>query len=94
MADQVLVTSDNPRGEAPEAIIAEIVAGMDGRPDMVEIDRGAAIAAAIGSAGEGDVVVIAGKGHEVTQTIGDAVTAFDDREVTRDALRSLGSYGA
>lgn len=94
MADQVLVTSDNPRDEAPEAIIAEIVAGMDGRPDMVEIDRGAAIAAAIGSAGEGDVVVIAGKGHEVTQTIGDAVTAFDDREVTRDALRSLGSYGA
>lgn len=56
----------------------------------IEPDRRAAIAAAVAEAGPGDVVVIAGKGHESSQEIGDDVLAFDDREVVRDALRAEG----
>jgi UDP-N-acetylmuramoyl-L-alanyl-D-glutamate--2,6-diaminopimelate ligase len=90
LADLAVVTSDNPRSEEPGAIIAEILAGMDGR-EQVEPDRAAAIAAAIEAAGEGDVVVIAGKGHEQGQELGDRTIPFDDREVARDALRRLGA---
>jgi UDP-N-acetylmuramoyl-L-alanyl-D-glutamate--2,6-diaminopimelate ligase len=90
LADVAIVTSDNPRSEEPDAIITEILTGMDGR-EQVEPDRAAAIALAIEAAEEGDVVVIAGKGHEQGQELGDRTIPFDDREVARDALRRLGA---
>ena len=88
LADAALVTSDNPRSEDPDAIIAEVVAGA---PDELEAepDRGAAIARAVEQAQPGDVVVIAGKGHEQGQEIDGRVFPFDDRQVARDALRRL-----
>jgi UDP-N-acetylmuramoyl-L-alanyl-D-glutamate--2,6-diaminopimelate ligase len=87
LADRVVVTSDNPRGESPEAIISGIVSGMSRPPELIEPDRRAAIRHAIAGARKGDVVLIAGKGHESTQTIGSAVVDFDDRDVVRDELR-------
>jgi UDP-N-acetylmuramoyl-L-alanyl-D-glutamate--2,6-diaminopimelate ligase len=90
LADLAIVTSDNPRSEEPEAIIGEIVAGAEGDVD-VEPDRRDAIARAIEIAREGDVVVIAGKGHEQGQQFGDAIVPFDDRDVAREALRRLGA---
>ncbi len=87
LADLAIVTSDNPRSEDPGRIIEEILAGAEGRPNVVvEPDRGAAIAAALANAQPGDVVVIAGKGHETGQDIGGHVVPFDDAEVARDAL--------
>jgi UDP-N-acetylmuramoyl-L-alanyl-D-glutamate--2,6-diaminopimelate ligase len=92
-ADLVYVTSDNPRGEAPEAIMAEIEAGIAGAPPRLGYhlvaDREDAIARAIDDAGPGDVVVIAGKGHETTQSFVDRVVDFDDFSVARAALRRL-----
>jgi UDP-N-acetylmuramoyl-L-alanyl-D-glutamate--2,6-diaminopimelate ligase len=88
LADAVIVTSDNPRSEEPEAIAAEILAGTDGTAE-VELDRAAAIASALERADEGDVVVIAGKGHEPGQTFADRTIPFDDREEARDVLRRL-----
>jgi UDP-N-acetylmuramoyl-L-alanyl-D-glutamate--2,6-diaminopimelate ligase len=92
LADKVVVTSDNPRSEDPEAIIASIVAGI---PDHMRVrllaaepDRRRAIARALGHARSGDVVLITGKGHETTQTVGDEVLPFDDRSVAREVLRS------
>jgi UDP-N-acetylmuramoyl-L-alanyl-D-glutamate--2,6-diaminopimelate ligase len=91
LADRVVLTSDNPRHEDPDAIIAEAAAGADGPADLdIEPDRAAAIALAVGDAGPGDVIVIAGKGHETTQVIGDEVIDFDDREVARRALAGRG----
>ncbi len=90
LADRVVVTSDNPRGEPPDAIIAGIVSGMTNPPELVEPDRRAAIRHALAGARKGDVVLIAGKGHESTQTIGSVVVEFDDRDVARDELRRLG----
>jgi UDP-N-acetylmuramoyl-L-alanyl-D-glutamate--2,6-diaminopimelate ligase len=90
LADVAIVTSDNPRSEDPEAIIAEILPGMEGEPE-VEPDRRAAIARAVELAREGDVVVIAGKGHEQGQEFRDRTVPFDDREVAREALRRLGA---
>ncbi|MGH3028178.1 MAG: glutamate ligase domain-containing protein, partial [Gaiellaceae bacterium] len=90
LADCAIVTSDNPRSEEPTAIIDEILTGMSGDED-VEPDRAAAIALAIEQADEGDVVVIAGKGHEQGQEFSDRTIPFDDREVARDALRRLGA---
>jgi len=92
LADRVVVTSDNPRGEAPEAIIAGIVSGMERPPELVEVDRRTAIRHALAGARKGDVVLIAGKGHESTQTVGDDVVEFDDRDVARDELRRLGGH--
>jgi UDP-N-acetylmuramoyl-L-alanyl-D-glutamate--2,6-diaminopimelate ligase len=90
LADEVVVTSDNPRSEDPGAIIASIVAGVPDhlRHRLVEVDedRRRAIASAISRAHSGDVVVVAGKGHETTQTVGDLVLPFDDREVVRELL--------
>ena len=81
-ADRLVVTSDNPRSEDPNAIIAQIVAGIPADADFsVEPDRRAAIFRALAEAAEGDVVVVCGKGHETTQTIGDQVLPFDDRKV-------------
>ena len=88
LADVVVVTSDNPRSEDPAAIIDEILAGVSGEVD-VEPDRRHAIVAAIEAAREGDVVVIAGKGHEQGQELADRTIPFDDREVAREALRRL-----
>jgi UDP-N-acetylmuramoyl-L-alanyl-D-glutamate--2,6-diaminopimelate ligase len=90
VADVAIVTSDNPRSEEPAAIIAEIVAGTVGDVE-VEPDRRAAISRAIELAGEGDVVVIAGKGHEQGQQFADRTLPFDDRDVAREALRRLGA---
>ncbi len=85
LADRAILTSDNPRSEDPAAIAAEVLAGA---PELeVEPDRAAAIALAIASAAAGDVVVIAGKGHEQGQEIAGVVHPFDDREVAREALR-------
>jgi UDP-N-acetylmuramoyl-L-alanyl-D-glutamate--2,6-diaminopimelate ligase len=82
LADQVIVTSDNPRSEPPEAIIDEVMAGIDPevRADRV-VDRAEAILAAITQARDGDIVVIAGKGHETYQIVGSERRHFDDREV-------------
>ena len=88
-ADVVVVTSDNPRREDPGAIIGAVVSGVPEerrRQVCVEPDRRAAIALALEQATPGDVVVIAGKGHETTQTVGDAVVPFDDRAVARELL--------
>lgn len=87
LADDVIVTSDNPRGEEPRAIIAEITRGIPpGR--CVELpDRGEAIAKTIAEAGDDDVIVIAGKGHETYQVVGDNVIHFDDLEEAEIALR-------
>jgi UDP-N-acetylmuramoyl-L-alanyl-D-glutamate--2,6-diaminopimelate ligase len=89
LADIAIVTSDNPRSEDPLAIIDEIVAGAGGLD--VEPDRRAAIAQALELAEAGDVVVIAGKGHEQGQEVAGRTLPFDDREVARDALRRLGA---
>ena len=86
LADEVIVTSDNPRSEDPAAIAAEIVDGLDLE---VELDRRTAIERAIERAEEGNVVLIAGKGHERGQEFADRIVPFDDREVARDALRRL-----
>lgn len=87
-ADVVVVTSDNPRQEDPQAIIADITAGFD--PGFtafhVEPDRRRAIALALGLAGKGDVVLIAGKGHEDYQIFRDRTVHFDDFEVVREIM--------
>jgi UDP-N-acetylmuramoyl-L-alanyl-D-glutamate--2,6-diaminopimelate ligase len=85
LADVAIVTSDNPRSEDPEAIVAEIVAGADG-PVEVELDRAQAIARAVGLALPGDVVLIAGKGAEQGQEFADRTVPFDDREAAKEAL--------
>jgi UDP-N-acetylmuramoyl-L-alanyl-D-glutamate--2,6-diaminopimelate ligase len=90
LADVAIVTSDNPRSEEPDSIIAEIVAGAQGGVD-VEPDRAAAIARAVELARPGDVVVIAGKGAEQGQELADRTIPFDDRDAAREALRALGA---
>ena len=85
-ADVVLLTSDNPRGEPPHAIAAEIRAGIGEHGHVhVELDRKAAIERAIAMAGPDDLILIAGKGHETTQTIAGAATHFSDHDVARAA---------
>jgi len=87
LSDLCVVTSDNPRNEPPEAIIDEILQGIRQREDVrVEPDRRRAIALAIESAQAGDMVVIAGKGHETVQIVGDQRIPFDDRQVAREML--------
>jgi UDP-N-acetylmuramoyl-L-alanyl-D-glutamate--2,6-diaminopimelate ligase len=87
LADLAVLTSDNPRSEDPMAIIAEVRGGVDRRDRLVvEPDRAAAIALAVSSARPGDVVVVAGKGHETGQRIGERTIDFDDRVVTRSAI--------
>ena len=95
-ADVVLVTSDNPRSEDPEAIVAEVLAGIDEplRPGRLEaiVDRREAIERAVALARAGDVVLVAGKGHEQGQELADGrKVAFDDVEVAREALRDVGN---
>ena len=86
-ADRIWVTSDNPRSESPMAIIEEICAGMPRSNKVrVEPDRRAAIEGAIAEARQGDLVLVAGKGHEREQVFADRTVEFDDREVAREAL--------
>lgn len=88
LSDVAIVTSDNPRSEEPDAIINEILKGCDGRA-TAEPDRRAAIKMAVEMAGPGDIVLIAGKGHEKGQIIRDEVIDFDDREVAKEILKEL-----
>jgi len=87
LADLPIATSDNPRSEDPERIIEDILAGVGDRPVVREPDRAAAIARAVALAEAGDLVLIAGKGHETYQIFADHTAPFDDREVARAALR-------
>jgi UDP-N-acetylmuramoyl-L-alanyl-D-glutamate--2,6-diaminopimelate ligase len=91
LADLAVVTSDNPRSEDPTAIIEEILPGarLGGGAFVVEPDRRAAIRVAVRKAGAGDVVVIAGKGHETGQEFADRTVPFDDRVVAHEELRAL-----
>jgi len=90
LADLVVVTSDNPRSEDPEAIVADIIAGTSGEVE-IDLDRRSAIERALSVAREGDVVVVAGKGHEHGQEVAGETLPFDDRAVVREALRSMGA---
>jgi UDP-N-acetylmuramoyl-L-alanyl-D-glutamate--2,6-diaminopimelate ligase len=95
LADEVFLTSDNPRREDPLAIIGEIQAGITcSTPVHVEPDRRAAIFEALRGARAGDVVVIAGKGHEPVQQFADVAVAFDDRVVVREAIAALSGAAA
>jgi UDP-N-acetylmuramoyl-L-alanyl-D-glutamate--2,6-diaminopimelate ligase len=93
LADVAIFTSDNPRSEDPLAILAAMLDGAVTVPErrrahvIVEPDRAAAIGLAIATAGKGDVVLVAGKGHERGQYVLGTVLPFDDREVTAEALR-------
>jgi UDP-N-acetylmuramoyl-L-alanyl-D-glutamate--2,6-diaminopimelate ligase len=91
LADWVMVTSDNPRQEDPRSIVAEIVAGFGAGFSnfSIEIDRKAAIEKALEIASPGDVVLIAGKGHEDYQIFRDKTVHFDDFEVVREKMREL-----
>jgi UDP-N-acetylmuramoyl-L-alanyl-D-glutamate--2,6-diaminopimelate ligase len=90
LANVVIVTSDNPRHEAPEVIISEVVAGCDGPAELhIEADRRRAIRLALTVASESDCVLVAGKGHETTQQIGDDVFLFDDRVVVAEEAELL-----
>jgi len=86
LSDHVIVTSDNPRKERPGDIINDILKGISGAAYEVDPDRRSAIARAIAMAEEGDIVVIAGKGHEDYQIIGEVKHHFDDREIARDLI--------
>ena len=89
LADRVIVTSDNPRSEDPATIISEIVAGMSRTPDRCEPDRRLALRHAVSAARAGDTVLIAGKGHETSQTIGSERLPFDDRDVVTEEISRL-----
>ena len=88
LADLAVLTSDNPRSEDPLAIIAEVQAGADDARLVVEPDRADAIRLAVDRAEPGDVVVIAGKGHETGQRFKDHTIPFDDRIVAREILEA------
>ena len=97
LGDFTLITSDNPRRESPAAIASQIEGGYRGvRPDgyAIELDRRRAIEAIIDSAGAGDTVLIAGKGHETYQEFEDTVVPFDDRVIARESLEALELRGA
>jgi UDP-N-acetylmuramoyl-L-alanyl-D-glutamate--2,6-diaminopimelate ligase len=88
LADRVVVTSDNPRTEDPQRILADVVQGIpDGVDRVVESDRGVAIAQTIAEADAADLVLVAGKGHEDYQILGTEKVHFDDREEAQKALR-------
>ena len=89
LADQLVLTSDNPRTEDPQQILDDVVAGIPAETDLqVEADRASAITGAIATAKAGDLVLIAGKGHEDYQIIGTSKIHFDDREEAERALRA------
>lgn len=90
-SDVVFLTSDNPRSEDPEAILADVIPGLKatGTRYMLEADRARAIRAALEEARSGDIVLLAGKGHEKTQTLKSGTIPFDDVAVAREVLQSL-----
>jgi UDP-N-acetylmuramoyl-L-alanyl-D-glutamate--2,6-diaminopimelate ligase len=89
-ADLAVITSDNPRSEDPAAILAEVAAGAGSRGRVIEVlDRREAIRRALSEAGEGDVVLVLGKGHEQGQQFGSETVPFDDREVVREEADRL-----
>ena len=92
LSDYVVLTSDNPRSEDPLAIMNDAMVGLSryDTPHLTEPDRERAIKKAIESAAPGDVVILAGKGHETYQILRDGPIPFDDREVARRVLRSFG----
>ena len=85
-ADRVLVTTDNPRSEDPAAIADEVVSGMAGGDHEVVLDRRKAIARALDEAGEGDVVLLAGKGHETYQIVGEEKRPFDEARIVAELV--------
>lgn len=87
LCDRVILTSDNPRSEKPEAIINDIAKGINGKKVTIEIDRRKAIEVSIAMAQKGDTVIIAGKGHEMYQEIMGKRIPFSDREVAEDIIR-------
>jgi UDP-N-acetylmuramoyl-L-alanyl-D-glutamate--2,6-diaminopimelate ligase len=90
LADEIVVTNDNPRTESPQRILDDVLTGVDpvDRPRvLVEPDRRNAIDLAIDHGGPGDVVLLAGKGHETYQIIGTEYLPFNDRQVAVEALR-------
>ena len=93
-SDLAIATSDNPRSEEPSAILAEIEPGLkaSGAKYTIEPDRSAAIGIALKAADAGDVVLIAGKGHEKEQILAGRTIAFDDAQIALSALKELG-YG-
>ena len=91
LADRVVLTSDNPRGEDPVAIIGEIQLGVKDAAVETEPDRRRAIALALAGATRGDLIVIAGKGHEPYQIVGDDVLTFDDRDAVREIAKEVAS---
>ncbi|MFZ0962387.1 MAG: UDP-N-acetylmuramoyl-L-alanyl-D-glutamate--2,6-diaminopimelate ligase [Terriglobia bacterium] len=92
LADFVVLTSDNPRSEDPLLIMADALVGLQrtGKPYIAEVERGIAIRKALEEAREGDVVVLAGKGHETYQILKDGKIDFDDRDVARKVLAEMG----
>jgi UDP-N-acetylmuramoyl-L-alanyl-D-glutamate--2,6-diaminopimelate ligase len=86
-ADVVIVTDDNPRSEVPEAIRAEVLAGATGAREIG--DRAEAIRAGVAMLGPGDVLLVAGKGHETGQIVGDKVLPFSDHEEILKAVQEL-----
>lgn len=95
LADRVVITSDNPRNEDPGAIAAAIHAGLAGHPNVhVELERRAAIRRAVLEAGAGDVVLIAGRGHEAEQIVGDVAVPFSDKDVALEAVRDRDGFVA
>lgn len=92
LADRLYLTSDNPRSEEPRAIVDDMLAGIpNGVRHYVELDRRLAIRRAVAEAQAGDVVLVAGKGHEAHQIVGERVLPFDDAAVAREALALLGT---
>ena len=90
LSDYVIITTDNPRGENPRAIVDEILIGTAGYQNYsVELDRKKAIFSAIARSKSGDLILIAGKGHEDYQIVGGTKAHFDDREIAREALQNL-----
>ena len=94
LSDFVVLTSDNPRSEDPLSIMNDALVGIRrvDKPLVVEPDRAAAIARALDEAREGDLVILAGKGHETYQVLHDKTIAFDDRAVAREVLRGYGYH--
>jgi UDP-N-acetylmuramyl-tripeptide synthetase len=92
LADRLYLTSDNPRSEEPRAIVDDMLAGIrNGVRHYVELDRRLAIQRAVAEAQAGDVVLVAGKGHEAHQIVGERILPFDDAAVAREALALLGA---
>jgi UDP-N-acetylmuramoyl-L-alanyl-D-glutamate--2,6-diaminopimelate ligase len=92
LSDLAVLTSDNPRTEDPIRIMSDAIVGLQRakKPYFTEVDRRAGIRKALAEAGDGDVVLIAGKGHETYQVLKDEIIPFDDREVVRQLLHEMG----